>query len=280
MRSPEGYLAIGGLIVFTAWLLIGLPWLIGPVERVVYYENPQPAAHASAGEPNGTPQAPYVVQVLPSRKTAEERTQEALDRAEKQNADLWLVRWTATVAFFTLGLIGATIFLTFSTRLQARITLAIESPIPLVLGAKLVEFTQIPGETVVRDPIPAGPIPQNCRFIFALENKGRTHLRLKELCIEKFTGVSLPLEPVYQKVIPWNGVLEKGPLWIRAAEHQIVVSPNEVQAANQAYQAAGAFWFYGYFTYLDLLGGMKTQKFLLRWDHTHAFLIENRPGYV
>jgi len=55
---------------------------------------------------------------------------------------------------------------------------------PLIVGFNLVQYAQIPGETVVADPLPAGPIPSNCRILFCIENKGRTPLRMIELCIE------------------------------------------------------------------------------------------------
>src|SRR5262245_46559864 len=181
MRISEGHLAIGGLIVFAAWLFVGLPWLNAPVERIVYYENVQPTPKSTLVEPKGTAQAPYVVQVLPTKKTAEERTEEAAEHDEKVKTELALVRWTAAVAIFTLGLIGATIFLAYSTRLQGKIMLAIESPFPMVIGYNLVEYSQIPGEKSVQDPVPPGPIPPNCRFLFCIENKGRSHLRLKNI---------------------------------------------------------------------------------------------------
>lgn len=102
-----------GLILFAAlmaaWLLIGLPFLYWPgsphpKERHTASEATQP----SNQEPRGTASAPYVVQVIPGPKSAEERAQEAEDRDEKKEADRWLVRWTAALFAATVGLILAT----------------------------------------------------------------------------------------------------------------------------------------------------------------------------
>jgi hypothetical protein len=120
MKIPEGPVAIGTLIAFSAWLFIGLPIYLGPLERIQYYENAQAAPQSTAAEPNGTPQAPFFVQVIPSSKTAAERTQEAEDREEKRAADRWLVRWTAALFAATVGLILATGVLGYFAFRQAR----------------------------------------------------------------------------------------------------------------------------------------------------------------
>jgi hypothetical protein len=163
---------------------------------------------------------------------------------------------------------------------QANVIMAVESPIPVVVALKLTQYTQIPGETFAADPLPPGPIPPNCRLYLCVENKGRTPLRMIELCIEKFAGLELPSTPNYSHIISWPLVLEKGPIWIRGDEQQIVVTAAEVGAAAAAYQANGAFWAFGYFAYWNLLNERIEQKFLARWDLNHGFVSESRPRYA
>ena len=139
---------------------------------------------------------------------------------------------------------------------QANVMIAVESPIPLIVGFKFAQYSQIPGETVIADTVPPGPIPPNCRVLFCIENKGRTPLRLIDLCIEKFAGNALPSQPTYTHILPWPGVLEKekGPIWIRVGDDQYdAITAADIAAASIAYQGVGAFWVYGYFSYRDLL---------------------------
>jgi hypothetical protein len=163
---------------------------------------------------------------------------------------------------------------------QADVMMAVESPLPLVVGFNIVQYSQIPGETVIADPFPPGPLQPNCRITFCIENKGRTPLPLLELCVEKFAGTSLPQVPPYIHIVPWGLVLEKGPIWIRAHDALVEITVADVGAAEVAYQANGAFWVYGYFAYRNLLDERIEHKFLARWDMEHGFAPENRPGYT
>jgi hypothetical protein len=124
-KLTEGTFALGGLAVFTLWLFVGLPILNSP--SPIYHQqgaNPGEPPQKTAGDPKGTAQSPFFVQVIPTPKTAEERSQEADEREEKKSADRWLVRWTAILAFATLGLIGATGLLGYFALRQARDTRA------------------------------------------------------------------------------------------------------------------------------------------------------------
>jgi hypothetical protein len=162
---------------------------------------------------------------------------------------------------------------------QAAVMVAVEGPIPLVPGLKLVQFDQIPGEITLVDPVLSGPIPANCRIMIGVENKGRTPLRMIELCVEKFVGLSLPPQPSYVHLDPWGLVLEKGPLWIRPSEELTEVTAAEVRAAAAAYPT-GAFWVFGYFAYWNILNERTIHKFAARWDLAHGFVPENRSDYT
>jgi hypothetical protein len=107
-KISEGTISIGALILLGTWLLIGLPWLIYPSERIVYRDNAHPVPQASEAQPKGTAQAPVFVQVIPGPKSAEERAEETEDRIEKKKADAALVRWTLALFLATVGLIVAT----------------------------------------------------------------------------------------------------------------------------------------------------------------------------
>ena len=116
-------------------------------------------------------------------------------------------------------------------------------------------------------------------MLLGIENKGRTPLRLIELCIEKFAGTTLPANPTYTHIVPWGLMLEKGPLWIRADDELTYITPADVGAAAAVYPN-GAFWVFGYFAYLNLLDERVEHKFLARWDLTLGFCPDNRPGYA
>jgi hypothetical protein len=242
----------------------------------------------------GTNEAPVIVKVLPAEDAEEKTKQEAAERAAKNQFDtntLYLSAATVVVAFLqfvAIGIQAAFLWLAFkaakdaadAAQRQASVMMAVESPMPLIVGFKFAQYSQIPGETVVVDPLPPGAIQPNCRILFCIENKGRSPLRMIELCIEKFAGTSLPYEPVYVHVIPWGLVLEKGPIWIRAAEEQVVITPEDIGAALAAYEDDGAFWVFGYFAYRNLLNERVEHKFLVRWDLANGFVAENRPRYT
>jgi hypothetical protein len=85
LRITEGQYALGGLTLLALWLFIALPLLNSPVE----IDAQKPGAigqgeHQRAAEPKGTPEAPFFVEVIPTPKSADERTQEAEDRKEKK----------------------------------------------------------------------------------------------------------------------------------------------------------------------------------------------------
>jgi hypothetical protein len=163
---------------------------------------------------------------------------------------------------------------------QAAILAAVEGPMPLVHQIKLAKYAKIPGEIIVSDQLPPGPIPSNCRIFVAVENKGRTVLRIVELCIEKFIGSDLPSIPNYAHATSFNFYLEKGPIWLRGSDAQIVVGPADIGAMHAVYPSRGAFWVYGYFAYPDLLNRRVEHKFCARWDQTVGFVPDNRPGYT
>jgi hypothetical protein len=123
---------------------------------------------------------------------------------------LWVAAFTGVLGFSTIGLWFVNRTAANAALRQANVMIAVESPIPLIMGFNIVQFSQIPGETVVADPY-RGPIQPNCRFLFCVENKGRTPLPLLELCIEKFAGTALPQKPIYSHAVPWELILEKGP---------------------------------------------------------------------
>jgi hypothetical protein len=227
-----------------------------------------------------------------NQKSIEERhqaTEEAIAYYTKWSMFLTAVLASTTVALCisTTGLylagekqIGINKEIADANLRQANIVMAVESPIPLIVAGKLAQYSEIPGEIVIFEQLPPGPIPPNCRILIAVENKGRTPVRMIELCIEKFAGTTLPESPVYSHAHPWGLVLEKGPIWIRGTEEQIVVTAADCDAANAAYQAAGAFWVFGYFAYPNLLNERIEHKFLTRWDLEVGFVPENRVGYT
>jgi hypothetical protein len=163
---------------------------------------------------------------------------------------------------------------------QAAILAAVEGPMPLIAQLKLAQYASIPGDSLVADPVPAGPVPANCRILVAVENKGRTTLRIVELCIEKFVGSDLPGIPRYSHSTSFNFYLEKGPIWLRGSDEQIVVTPADIGAMHAYYPSHGAFWVYGYFAYPDLLNRRVEHKFCVRWDQTAGFVPDNRPDYT
>jgi hypothetical protein len=172
-----------------------------------------------------------------------------------------------------------------ATQKQAKIFAAVEGPVPIVVELKIVPYSRIPGTNTLGehgliDRINPGPIPADCRVLISFENKGRTVAIMRELCIEKFVGTVLPANPTYIHTEPWGLALERGPIWIKASDALANITAAEVGAATAVYPHGGAFWVYGYFTYLNLLNETVERKFLARWDLAQGFIPDNRPGYT
>lgn len=183
------------------------------------------------------------------------------------------------LAAFTAGLVlvGAGQWLLLSK--QTRLLAAIESPLPVVVEIRLVQFAEIPGETVINQRVAGGSIPENYRIVPVMENKGRNPLRFIELCLKKHSGLSLPGDPEYSDARPWNLILEKGPVPLRLDDAQSVITAADCAAAQAAYEAGGAFWVYGYLAYRGLLNERREHKFLARWDLSEGFLADAPAGY-
>ena len=120
-KITEGQYALGGLTALAVWVFVALPFIYsqGEVSAQKTSYTDQPEQHR-ATEPRGTPAAPFFVEVVPTPKSAGELAQEAEDRDEKKSADRWLVRWTASLFFATIGLIVATASLGYFAFRQMR----------------------------------------------------------------------------------------------------------------------------------------------------------------
>jgi hypothetical protein len=105
--TADGFV-IGFVALVAIWALVGLPFIYWPESPQQRWQYPSTSQQSSNTEPKGTSEAPIFVQVISGLKSAEERAQEAEDREEKKSADAWLVRWTASLFFATIGLILAT----------------------------------------------------------------------------------------------------------------------------------------------------------------------------
>ena len=93
---------------------------ITPHKTALFEVPTSPSPSDTSGEAKGTAKSPYFVKVMPAPKSAEDRAHEIQDREEKKSADSWLVRWTASLFFATVGLILATVALGYFAFQQMR----------------------------------------------------------------------------------------------------------------------------------------------------------------
>jgi hypothetical protein len=92
---------------------------------------------------------------------------------ETKLGEFALACFTFFLVIFTALLWRSTEKLSIVTENSTKIAQATEIPIPLISAFKLVQYEAIPGENSILDPVPGGVIPQNCRILFVVENKGR-----------------------------------------------------------------------------------------------------------
>jgi hypothetical protein len=144
-KITEGTFALGALSAVAMWLVVVLPVYYGPPQSSQQmHEATHEAGQAAYAKRDGSAAAPFVVQVIPTPKSAEERTQEAEDREEKKSADKWLVRWSAALFAATIGLIFATLVLGYFGLQQSR---DMKHSIAAALEAnRIAETTPLPND--------------------------------------------------------------------------------------------------------------------------------------
>jgi hypothetical protein len=277
-KLSEGRVAIGGLFLLALWLLVGLPWLNGPLERVEYRYPSQATAQATKSQPTGSAQSPYFIQVMPGAKSAQQRQEEAEDREEKKYSDRWLVRWTFALFAATIGLILATGILGYfawrqSRDMQESIDAAKRSAD--VAERALTELEAPVVEIKIRDTgLKLGEV--DGRLAFSFVNYGRTPARILEF------DDAIESVPLGEAPIPPDPTGKRG----RAMPYGIFTPPNGgeceeygkiVLRSNLTGPPAGpyrsesrAMFFVGYVTYSDIFNNVFTVGFCLLYDPQRA----------
>jgi hypothetical protein len=127
--------------------------------------------------------------------------QPATEDKDDQRETFWQRTFNDPTAFFTLcvaaftGVLGfSTIGLWFVNRTaanaalrQANVMIAVESPIPLIVGFNIVQFSQIPGETVVADPY-GDRYSQIAAFFFASKIRVAPHYLCSNSALKNLQG--------------------------------------------------------------------------------------------
>jgi hypothetical protein len=224
-------------------------------------------------EPRGSADAPFVVQVLPTPKTAKEADQEAQDRREKSSTDWWLMIFTGAVAFFTFFLVVATILLYRAGERQ----MALAYP-PKIL---VKDVTIRPKDGSSDNSVVFIP---GAKFIIRayIVNHGRETVTIHEdRCMAYWRTPPLPMEPPWMLITDWPRLkafpgfdtdvikMERG---IARWEFETTVPSDFTDSMN--------LYITGMVVYIDRLDIYRPTLFCRRFDASqHRFVPEDNPDY-
>jgi hypothetical protein len=180
MPNRDEKCALVGLAVFAAWVFMVLP-LITAWQA---YQFAHPAGYSQPYERSDNADA-HEGRESKLGKTFWEKTEDD----PTAYFTLWLMVFTGVLATSTMGLwavtwrssvrqsrdmqssIDVATKAANASERQANVLIAVEAPMPIVVAIKLAQYSQIPGQTVVVDPLPPGPIQPNCRVFFVSKTK-------------------------------------------------------------------------------------------------------------
>jgi len=108
-QLSKGKWPLGVVAVFAVWLLASLVFAYPNFEVAAQPQTKgQTPAQNSNEQPKGTAQAPFLVELLPTPKSAQENAHETQEHSENQTLERRLANWTVVLAIATVGLIIAT----------------------------------------------------------------------------------------------------------------------------------------------------------------------------
>jgi hypothetical protein len=259
----------------------------------------------------GTQQNPFVVRVLPTPKTDEDRSVEAEERErvaevdrKKEKSDIDLITYTQQLAFFTKGLFIATVILAIATvglglaaifqsidtkrsigateraadaaLRQANAMVAVESPILAIMQLKLVGYENEKSSVATMDPVPPGLPPPFCKIHIALQNRGRTEMIVNRVFCDWVVAPTVDEKPTYHFEEVWNGALpNKSDGWF-ASQNGIRLNQLEAETIDNFGQF---LWVYGKVIYTDFMGEQFEHGYIARWTTGHGFVRDPLANY-
>lgn len=247
-----------------------------PQSAIATYDPP--ASIPAKAEPLGlgrSASAPLFVRALSVEKTKDELRQERDDRAEKQETDRALARYTYWLMWGTVALAVFTLFLAYFAFKQSRdmkesIDVARENSKAAKANAdaaKQMAETTLAAERAILI-VEKVNISPGLLTTVALGNHGRTPALIKQFCL--IVGDAPPVDSDNQPNYPNNS--RKDELRHRIVDswknfYEITSDYPMTQVAWQAVnQGATALWAYGYVTYEDFTGTAWQYGFCCRFN--------------
>jgi hypothetical protein len=258
----------------------------------------QQTDQAPAKDQRGTEQNPFIIKIEPTPKGEAEPAKNIDADSEKMELDRKLVKFNGDLAYYTLilaivavlqfvALVGQAIVFAFTFRAtnkaanaalyQAKATVAVENPSPVVHALKLVGYANQADQIGNLDPVPPGLPPDLFRSLVLLQNTGRTNMRLRETSIDWIIADVLPEQPTYRNsVLALGRIFAPGPpIWFMDNTRIITFT-----VAERAQIAAGqrTLWLFGRFSYFNFIDERFDVGYLGRWDLAHGLVREANPN--
>jgi hypothetical protein len=216
------------------------------------------AQQPAAADPRGTEQAPVVVGVLPTVKTAAEADQETKDRDEKAANDRRLADYAGALDVLTAVLAAIAVLQLFVFGYQARqmrrtVDAFVEGERPHVYPGEPGPQLIPPGRSIP----PEGFIPSVCFFFL---NYGKSAAIVRDIRVQLDFEAAFPKQPTFTHAtrILGEGVLRGD----GAQSHRNTVTlDRNITAEELAGEASGekAFILFGWIKYEDFFGSIHTR---------------------
>jgi hypothetical protein len=154
---------------------------------------------------------------------------------------------------------------------QANAVVALESPIPVIAGIKLVQYLDRFAKESMADPITAGPVPDFCRVLTNFINIGRSPMRVDGFSIEWEITRDLPAERRYRNTRqPWDTWLrERESVWFRVdPQCEIELTADQHRRIRDGQEH---LWVYGRVFYSNFMKEHSIIGFSFRWNLANGF---------
>jgi hypothetical protein len=198
-------------------------------------------------------------------------------------ATIIIAVFTTILGVFTVRLAGSTRVAADAALRQANATIALEAPILVVPGIKLVGYPDIVTPQSNDDPAIGNQIPAVCRALIGFMSIGRTYARITHFCLERIIAFTLPEMPQYlpDHIESLDTLFMPAPKFVNFFGLEHAINPIVLNATERQTLASGqSFWVYGYIRYESFADEVFELGFIARWETGQGMVAEANQNYA
>jgi hypothetical protein len=231
-------------------------------------EQTAPQEQKAATDQRGTDKLPFVVQPLPTKKTAEIAEREKQETKEKTDSDwwTWLLTFLTVVAlfgqlavfvaqaYFLKGTLAATATAADAANLNAEAVISAER------AYVFVEIERQYVMEIIRQIAGTQQQPFKISIAYCFTNEGRTPAIIRAISYGAIVAENLPREREYSPVLHLPTHLFGAGKSTKSLEYEEFQMTTAM--ADSIIDLKATFWFYGNIVYDDMFSRQKTLDFV------------------